>query len=161
MKVTQPGERKRLAFQGDNGAHEDQNTGMPAVAPRRDGGASAYGSSDGIKALELMLKYGLGPRTEHEIRTTASLDASPEEQEELLRRALRDPGVRQWLEETHPEALEQWRIMVAKEPIEEVDEADFELIEENSTSVPPRQGRYENETGGVRVGTNSNGGETR
>jgi hypothetical protein len=184
MKVTQLAMSKSLEIQRDTGARarSDRNTGMPVVALRgrenlapdhlltADEGANvleeiasdpSYRPSDRIKAIELMLTYGLGPRTEHEVRTTTSLDASPEEQEELLRGALRDPGVRQWLEETHPEALEELRIMVAEEAMEEADETDFELIDENSTAVPPRQGRYGNETGGVRVGTDNDGGETR
>ena len=86
--------------------------------------------SDKIRALDLMLRYGLGTHTEHEVRTE-SLQLSGDVSE-ALRRALRDPAVREWLE-GQPEMLAELRAELVEAGEQQPEDAEFELL----SSVPP------------------------
>jgi hypothetical protein len=107
------------------GSFEDRAHVLEEIAS--DPNASA---SDRMKALDLMLRYGLGTHTEHEVRAE-SLQLSGDVSE-ALRRALRDPGVRGWLQE-QPKMLAELRAELVEAGEQQPEDADFELL----SSVPP------------------------
>ncbi len=80
--------------------------------------------SDRIKALELMLRYGLGTQSEHEVRTENIQIRG--DLSEALKSALRDPGVRQWLEERSDIRPSLPLSMHAGE--QQIEDAEFELL---------------------------------
>ena len=88
-------------------------------------------ASDRIRALDLMLRYGLGTHTEHEVRTE-SLQLSGDVSE-ALRRALRDPAVREWLE-GQPEMLAELRAELVEAGGQQPEDAEFELLSSVSPS---------------------------
>lgn len=65
--------------------------------------------SDRVRAIEVMLRYGLGPPPVSPEQAPVPA-ADPVMLERQLRSALNDPGVREWLQNENPELLRQLAI---------------------------------------------------
>jgi len=63
--------------------------------------------SDRVRAIEVMLRYGLGPLPVTQQPASAAPSADPAMMERQFRAALRDPGVREWLCNEKPHLLRQ------------------------------------------------------